>query len=203
MLAEHLQWHLLDSGALYRVLALAAKKNQIDLEEITELTELGKKLDVKFNEKSGDIFLDSIAVTTQIRTEECGADASIVAAVPSVREALHMRQRAFKAPPGLIADGRDMGTVVFPEAELKLFLEASPLERAKRRQLQLKAQGFDGSLDDLFAEISRRDERDRKRAVSPLVPAKDAIVVDTTQMGIQEVFKFALLKAEQRGLIKK
>lgn len=134
------------------------------------------------------ILLDGEDVTGAIRTEACGGLASQISAFPEVRTALLERQRAFKIAPGLVTDGRDMGTVVFPEAELKIFLEASAQIRAKRRQMELKARGLTVSLDDLFIEISERDARDRSRAVSPLVPAQDAIVIDSSDLSIEAVF---------------
>lgn len=198
-LAQALGWHFLDSGALYRVLALAAMKHTVSLENHETLTVLATHLDVVFEEPVG-ILLEGQEVTLTIRTEECGGAASKVAAIPAVREALLERQRAFLAPPGLVADGRDMGTVVFPQANLKIFLEASAQERARRRQAQLKEQHIDVSLDDLFAEIVARDARDRERSISPLVPAADAIVLDTTVMPIQAVFEAVMGQAQQRGL---
>lgn len=203
LLADHLGWHLLDSGALYRVLALAATRHSVQFDNESGLATLASHLDVSFEQESGKVILEGDNVTKTIRTEECGVDASKVSTFKQVRAALLERQRAFLQLPGLVADGRDMGTVVFPDAKLKVFLEASPQERAKRRQLQLKEQGINGSLDDLFAEITARDERDRNRAISPLVPAKDAVVVDTTQLSIHEVYEKVLGMAVSRGLAKK
>ena len=201
-IATHLQWHFLDSGAIYRVLALASKWHEVALDNTKALCDLSAKLDVKFLHDSQQIELEGKEITFEIRTESCGAGASQVAAIPEVRVALLERQKAFKKMPGLVADGRDMGTVVFPEADLKIFLEASPLERAKRRQQQLKEQGLDVSLDELFTEIAKRDKRDRDRAVSPLVPAQDAVILDTTSMSIESVFERVLNEAKNRELAK-
>lgn len=197
-LAARLKWHFLDSGALYRVLGFATAKRGIDWEDEECIAALARDLPVMF--QASAIWLDQEDITLTIRTEQCGAWASQVAAWPKVREALIERQRAFKKQPGLVADGRDMGTVIFPEAKMKVFLEASPEERAKRRQKQLKAQGLDVSLGELFADICARDKRDRERAVSPLVPALDALILDTTLMGIDVVFQRVLQEGERRGL---
>lgn len=202
MLAKTLGWHFLDSGALYRVLALAATRHSVALDNHEALAVLAGHLDVVFKHEPQEILLEGQIVTLAIRTEECGNGASIVAAVPAVRTALLERQRAFLEFPGLVADGRDMGTVIFPEADLKIFLEASPQERAKRRQAQLKQQGIDVSLDGLFAEIQKRDARDKGRSVSPLVPAHDAIVIDTTQMPIETVFAKVMIYVNERILAK-
>jgi len=202
-LADKLGWHFLDSGALYRVLALAAKKHTVSLEDREALSVLARHLDVVFWQTPFQILLEGQNVTLAIRNEECGEMASRVAAIAAVRTALLDRQRAFLERPGLVADGRDMGTVVFPEADLKIFLEASPLERAKRRKAQLKEQGIDVSLDGLFVEIAERDARDRHRPVAPLVPAEDAIVLDTTEMSIQAVFETVLEEAKRRNIVPK
>ncbi len=196
-IAQSLGWHFLDSGALYRVLALAALGHAVSLENHDSLEVLASHLDVIFEKESTKVLLEGQDVTYAIRTEECGGAASKVAAIPGVRQALLDRQRAFLEPPGLVADGRDMGTVVFPNADVKIFLDASAQIRAKRRQLQLKEQGIDVSLDDLFAEITARDERDRHRAVSPLVAASDAIVMDTSSMTIEEVYKAVLAEVKR------
>lgn len=200
-LAHALKWHFLDSGALYRVLALAAIRHAVALDNHQALEVLGLHLDVTFEHEPMRILLEGQDVTLAIRTEECGNAASKVAAIPAVRTALLERQRAFSEPPGLVADGRDMGTVVFPDADLKVFLDASAKIRAIRRQAQLKEQGIDVSLDDLFAEISERDKRDRERAIAPLVAAKDAYVIDSTSMSIQEVFQAVLAEAKKRQVI--
>lgn len=199
-LAQALKWHFLDSGALYRVLALAALGHAVALTNHAALEVLAAHLDVIFEQKSKRILLEGQDVTEGIRTEECGSAASKIAVIPGVRQALLERQRAFLELPGLVADGRDMGTVVFPEAKLKIFLDASSMERAKRRQAELKEKGIDVSLDGLFAEIAARDGRDRHRTVAPLVAAKDAVIIDTTAMSIQEVFDAVMAEARQRGL---
>lgn len=183
-LATELGWHFLDSGALYRILAYAAQRRGIDLDDAGRLAELGRNLPVEFSANSSKILLDDIDISTEIRTESAGNAASRVAAIPAVREALLARQRAFRRPPGLVADGRDMGTVVFPEAPLKLFLTASAEERARRRYNQLIGKGLSASLSTLAADIAERDRRDANRAVAPLRPADDAIVIDTTTLDI-------------------
>jgi len=200
MLAKTLGWHFLDSGALYRVLALASLRHSVAFDNHAALAVLAGHLDVVFQHEPQEILLEGQEVTSAIRTEECGGGASQVAAVPAVRTALLERQRAFLELPGLVADGRDMGTVIFPEADLKIFLEAAPVERAKRRQAQLKRQGIDVSLDGLFAEIEKRDARDRGRNVSPLIPAHDAIVIDTTQMPIDAVYLMVMGHVHERIL---
>ena len=188
-LADWLGWHLLDSGALYRVLALAALRAGTDLDDEQTLVALARDLDVAFerDEKGMRVKLDGEDVSGRIRTEECGNAASRIAAMAAVRAALVERQRAFQQFPGLIADGRDMGTVIFPQAPLKLFLTASPAERAKRRYKQLIEQGISVNLHRLSADITERDERDSKRAASPLKPASDAITIDTTRDDIEAV----------------
>lgn len=188
-LAEWLGWHLLDSGALYRVLALAAIRAGTDLDNEQALAALARDLDVSFKREGAgmQVMLNGADVSGQIRTEECGNAASRIAAMAPVRAALVQRQRAFQRPPGLIADGRDMGTVIFPRAPLKLYLTASPAERAKRRYKQLIEQGISVNLHRLSADITERDERDSKRAASPLKPASDAITIDTTHDDIEAV----------------
>lgn len=183
-LATELGWHFLDSGALYRILAYAAQRRGIDLDDAGRLAELGRNLPVEFSTNSSKILLDDVDISTEIRTESAGNAASRVAAIPAVREALLARQRAFRRPPGLVADGRDMGTVVFPDAPLKLFLTASAEERARRRYNQLIGKGLSASLSTLAADIAERDRRDANRAVAPLRPADDAIVIDTTTLDI-------------------
>lgn len=194
-LASHLGWHFLDSGALYRLLGLAARRQGFELSDEAALESLALNLDVKFvPAEHGDttILLNNHDVTRDIRTEQAGNDASKVAAVPVVRAALLQRQRDFCQLPGLVADGRDMGTTVFPDAPLKFFLTASAEVRAERRYKQLKEKGLDASLTTLLAEIAERDERDRTRSVSPLKPAEDAILIDTSHLGIDEVFAIVL-----------
>ncbi len=191
MLAQDLGWHFLDSGALYRLVALGADKHQIPLDDQAGLARFARDLDVVFtHSQSGeepDVLLENQVVTSELRTETCGNRASQVAAIPAVRQALLDRQRAFAQPPGLVADGRDMGTAIFPDASIKIFLTASAAERAQRRYKQLKQKGFDVSLAALVGEITERDARDSQRQASPLKPATDAIVIDTSAMNITEV----------------
>ncbi|PLR41326.1 (d)CMP kinase [Chimaeribacter californicus] len=196
-LAESLGWHLLDSGAIYRVLALAALHHQVDIQSEEALVPLAAHLDVRFISRNGqiDVILEGEDVSHEIRTETVGNTASQAAAFPRVREALLRRQRAFRDLPGLIADGRDMGTVVFPDAPVKIFLDASAEERARRRMLQLQEKGFSVNFERLLAEIKERDDRDRNRAIAPLVPASDALLLDSTSMSINEVIEKALSHA--------
>ncbi|GIU15014.1 cytidylate kinase [Shewanella sp. c952] len=196
LLAEKLGYKLLDSGAIYRVLALAAIHHNVELDNEESLTLLAAHLDVQFitgNESKGiKVVLEGEDVSTTIRSQECSNAASKVAAFPRVREALLRRQRAFAEVPGLIADGRDMGTVVFPATPAKLFLTASAEERAQRRYNQLQDNGFDVKIDQLLSEIKERDDRDMNRSVAPLVPAEDALVIDTTNISIEDVLAMAL-----------
>ncbi|XKE47168.1 (d)CMP kinase [Halomonas organivorans] len=189
LIAERLGWHLLDSGALYRLTALAAGKHEVSLDDEAGLARIAEGLDVVFLAEEGEarILLEGADATQAIRTEQVGDAASRVAALPAVREALLKRQRDFRQAPGLVADGRDMGTVVFPEAPLKIFLTASAQERARRRHLQLREAGVDASLSSLLKEIQARDARDMQRSVAPLVPADDAVELDTTSLTIPEV----------------
>ena len=193
ILAKRLDWKLLDSGALYRLLAYAAGNHGVDLSNEASLMVMAAHLDVQFiaaaDGQPQRIVLEGDDVTRDIRNEKIGAGASQVAALPAVREALLQRQRAFREAPGLVADGRDMDTVVFPEAALKIFLTASAEERARRRYLQLKAAGNDVSLSSLLDEIRARDERDTQRAVAPLKPAADAIQLDSTELSIEQVLE--------------
>ena len=188
-LAMTLGWHLLDSGALYRSAALTASREGLGLDRPEALAAAVSRMQVEFSSAcdSEATRLDGSDVTAQLRTEKCGAMASRIAAVPEVRTALWVRQRAFAQPPGLIADGRDMGTVVFPEAELKVYLTASPEVRTRRRYKQLIQKGIDVSLPNLSEGIARRDERDANRAVAPLKPAVDARVLDSTGLSPEEV----------------
>lgn len=190
-LAESLGWHLLDSGAIYRVLALAALHHHVDTGSEDALVPLAIHLDVQFVPVQGQlkVILEGEDVSTEIRTETVATAASQLAAFPRVREALLRRQRGFRQAPGLIADGRDMGTIVFPDAPVKIFLDASAEERARRRMLQLQASGFDVKFERLLTEIQERDYRDRNRTVAPLVPAVDALIIDSTAMSIEEVIK--------------
>lgn len=189
-LAQDLGWHLLDSGALYRIVAVAAMERAIEADNEPALGELAGHLDVSFS-FTGDevaILLDGKKVTGKVRSEEAGALASKIAAVPAVRAALVHRQRAFRRLPGLVADGRDMGTVIFPDAGLKIFLTASVEARAGRRYKQLKEKGESVNLTRLFREIKARDLRDQSRSIAPLRPAEDAVIIDSTNMSIDEVF---------------
>ena len=202
-LAEALNFHLLDSGALYRVVGYAASVSGIDWADNDGVTNIARTLDVSFQSSVTGVrvLYAGSDVTESIRSVKGGEGASAVAAIPSVREALLSRQRELACPPGLIADGRDMGTVVFPEAPLKIFLEASVMARAQRRQSQLQQQGEDVSLPRLLEAIEARDLRDRTRAVSPLVPAEDAVVVDSTTMTADDVFAHVMSLVSQKGLV--
>ncbi|MFM2590503.1 (d)CMP kinase [Vibrio sp. TBV020] len=200
LLANKLGFHLLDSGAIYRVLALAAIHHGVDLESEDALVPLATHLDVQFVAE-GDlvkVILEGEDVSGELRKEETGMAASKVAALPRVREALLRRQRAFAEGNGLVADGRDMGTVVFPKAEVKIFLDASAEERANRRLKQLQGKGLDVKFDDLLSEIQERDDRDRNRPVAPLRPAEDALLLDSTTMSIDEVVEKALQYIESK-----
>ena len=190
LLARRLGWHMLDSGALYRVLALAAGRAGIDPDRAAELADLARNLNLEFSGEK--ILLDGEDVSRLIRTESCGNAASKVAAVPEVRAALLDWQRACAKEPGLVADGRDMGTVVFPRADVKIFLTASPEERALRRYKQLKEKGLDANLSNLVAEIRERDDRDRNRSVAPLKAPAAALEVESTALSIDEVLEQVL-----------
>ena len=204
MLADELGWHFLDSGALYRVTGQACLIEGVSWDDHPAVTEVARHLDVSFSAApDGEILVayKGQDVSREIRTEEGGRGASTVAAIASVREALLQRQREFCRAPGLIADGRDMGTVVFPDAPLKFFLTASAEERARRRYKQLIAKGENVSLPRLLEDIQERDARDSSRAASPLVPAEDAIVIDSSATPIPEVFGLVMLKVKDIGLI--
>ena len=190
LIAKDLGWHYLDSGALYRVLAQASIKHGVELGDESSISTLAKNLDVVFLVKSGEleVLLEGWNVTTLIRSEQAGNAASKVAALPLVRSALLERQRDFRRLPGLVTDGRDMGTVVFPDASYKIFLNASAEVRGQRRYKQLKEKGIECNISDLITEISERDERDRNRTVAPLRPAADAIQLDSTSLEIENVF---------------
>jgi cytidylate kinase len=204
LLARKLGWNLLDSGALYRLLAFAARNHGVDLTNEEALKVLAAHLDVQFvtstEQRPQQIFLEGEDVTDAIRNEQVGAGASQVASLPAVREALLQRQHAFLEPPGLVADGRDMGTVVFPGAPLKVFLTARPEERARRRYQQLKDSGVDANLSSLLGEISKRDERDSKRSVAPLKAAPDAICLDSTELSIEQVVERIMGEIAARDL---
>ena len=204
MLADTLGWHFLDSGALYRVTGQACLIEGVSWDDHPAVTEIARHLQVSFRASpSGEILVSYKGrdVSREIRTEEGGRGASTVAAIPSVRDALLARQREFRRAPGLVADGRDMGTVVFPSAPLKIFLTASALERAERRYKQLIAKGENVSLPRLLQDIEERDERDSSRDVAPLVPAEDAIVIYSTATSIEDVFAQVMQKVKERGLI--
>ena len=199
--ARALGWSLLDSGALYRLVALAGRQAGVSLDDGLRLAQLAEMSDIRFSsdDSGGEaVWLDGREVTGAIRTEEAGNDASKVAALPGVRAALLERQRRFAVPPGLVADGRDMGTVVFPQAEVKIFLTASAVERAARRHKQLKEKGVAATLAALSLEIAERDLRDMNRAISPLVPSADAVLLDTTAMSVDAVVERVLEVARER-----
>lgn len=191
-IAEQLGWHLLDSGAIYRLLALATLRRGMAAEDTAGICQLAQSLDIDFpvtGDLAGEVLLDGEVVTAAIREEATGARASELAALPLVREALLARQKAFRQPPGLVADGRDMGTVVFADAPLKIFLTASAEERARRRYNQLMQQGVSANLADLLQELRARDERDSNRRVAPLKPANDAVIIDSTALSVEAVIK--------------
>jgi cytidylate kinase len=199
--ADALGWHLLDSGALYRIVGVVCHQHGVDL-KAPDLEQraaaIARGLNIQFD---GDaVEVDGADLTDEIRTEDAGAQASRVAALGAVRDAVLDVQRAFRRAPGLVADGRDMGTVVFADAPLKFFLEASAEERAQRRYKQLKNKGLSVSLPGLLAQILERDERDRGRTIAPLKPAVDAIVIDSTSMSISAVFDTVMDAVRQRGL---
>lgn len=184
-LTQHTNFHLLDSGAIYRALAFGAVKNSIALDDVATLVSLAETLPVKF--VSSKIMYEDEDVTSKVRTEEIAGVASTVAVIPEVRAALMARQKAFATAPGLIADGRDMGTVVFPDADLKLYLTASAAIRAERRVKQLKIQGVDANIGQITRDIEKRDDRDLNRKTAPLKPAEDAIIIDTSTLDIDQV----------------
>ncbi|MAQ02449.1 MAG: cytidylate kinase [Alteromonadaceae bacterium] len=194
LIAEKLGWHLLDSGAIYRVLAVAAMHHDLPVDDESAVVPLASGLDVSFeiDNEQRRVVLEGEDVTDDIRTEEVGAVASQIASLARVREALLRRQRAFQQDPGLVADGRDMGTVVFPDANVKLFLTASAEARAERRYNQLKDKGLDVNIARLLTDIKARDDRDANRSIAPLVPAEDAVVIDSTDLDINQVFESAM-----------
>lgn len=188
--ASYLNWHILDSGALYRIVALAIERHQIDWDDEVKIIEIIPKLNIDFQIDRVDrqiIYLNEVDVTKDIRGEKCGNNASRIAKFSQVRFELLSLQRKFIRFPGLVADGRDMGTIVFPEAILKIFLTASASERSKRRYKQLKEQGINVSLTAILRDILIRDERDEKRAIAPLVPAQDAVTIDSSDLSIEDV----------------
>jgi len=190
-LADYLGWHFLDSGALYRLTALAVMKKQVPLDDEVALGGVAASLDIRFETNGNNVraVLDGQDVTDRIRQEDTGVLASRISAIAAVRAALAGRQRRFRRLPGLVADGRDMGTVIFQDAELKIFLTASAGCRAERRYKQLKDKGENVNLTRLFREIKARDLRDQSRSIAPLRPAEDAVIIDSTDLSIEEVFE--------------
>jgi cytidylate kinase len=213
LLVHQLGWSLLDSGALYRLVGLAAEQQHVSLDDEAAVAVLALNLNVAFqvtdyNDQHTDetvfqpasVLLDGIDVSAKVRTEHCAVLASKIAVYPTLRDALKTLQRRFAKPPGLVADGRDMGTVIFPDAALKIYLSASAQERAKRRYKQLLAQGQCVTLDALLADIQQRDQRDTQRAVAPLRPASDALVIDSSHLTINEVLAQVIAACRARGL---
>ena len=202
-LASHLGFHLLDSGALYRIVGFAALDQGVAWDDEASVTQIARDLDVSFvtTDLGVRVIYCGRDVTEPVRSVRGGEGASAVAAIPTVREALLARQRELAVAPGLIADGRDMGTVVFPDAPVKIFLEASAMARAQRRQSQLQLQGEDVSLPRLLEAIEARDTKDRTRSVSPLVPAEDAVIVDSTDLTADAVFERVLSHTVAKGIV--
>lgn len=205
IIAGKLGWHLLDSGALYRLTALAAERKGVAFDDEAALAEVARNLDIAFlpgaENEPVSVMLDGEEVSKEIRTETTGNNASIVAALNPVRDALLQRQRDFRQAPGVVGDGRDMGTVVFTDAPLKIYLTASADERARRRVKQLQDKGIDARFQAILSEIQTRDERDMNREVAPLKPADDAITLDTTEMSIPEVVTQIIDLAKARALV--
>ena len=201
IIAQKLDWHLLDSGAIYRAFAIVASNNDIKIGDIDNLLKLANNFDISFklnsNHEPLNVYLNNVEVSSELRTEKTAALASQFAKIESLRKVLLVKQRQFKKLPGLVADGRDMGTVVFPDAPFKVFLTAEVEERAKRRLKQLQETGIAGNISHTLAEVQKRDERDVNRQHSPLMPAKDALIIDTTNLTINEVITkvMALIKA--------
>jgi len=201
IIAQKLDWHLLDSGAIYRAFAIVARDNVIKIDDIDGLLKLANNFNISFKLNSNhgplNVYLNNVEVSSELRTEKTAALASQFAKIESLRKVLLVKQRQFKKLPGLVADGRDMGTVVFPDAPFKVFLTAEVSERAKRRLKQLQESGIAGNISHTLAEVQKRDERDVNRQHSPLKPAKDALVIDTTNLTINEVITkvMALIKA--------
>ncbi|WP_459659847.1 (d)CMP kinase [Acinetobacter calcoaceticus] len=204
-LAAHYQYHLLDSGALYRLLGLSLHKHDL-LEkldsQLDECIQYARQLDIKFETSVAGIlvFLDGEDVSQTIRTERVGEYASKVAAIPELRQALFERQRAFAQNPGLVADGRDMATAIFPEANAKIYLTASAESRAERRVKQLQGMGLDAKINDILANIQARDKRDMEREVAPLKPAEDAYIIDSSELTIDQVFKLMVDYVDSRTI---
>lgn len=199
-LATELGFDFLDSGAIYRILAFSAQKQGIDFNDEAKLAEIALNLNTEFRVEKGEVqvILDDVNVGDEIRSAQAGQNASKIAIYPQVREALLQRQRNFSTPKGLIADGRDMGTIVFPDAQIKFFLDASAEERTKRRLKQLQEKGFNANFDEILKEIKERDFRDRNREIAPLKPAADAVLLDSTDLSIDEVIKQALAHIHQK-----
>ena len=195
LVAAELGWHLLDSGALYRIVAAMARRQAIDLTDEKSLVAMIPNLQIAFDGDRVDVNGDDLS--DEIRTEEAGVAASQVAALPEVRDSILTLQKSFQRAPGLVADGRDMGTVVFPQAATKIFLDASAEVRANRRYKQLKNKGLSVNLRDLLEQIQERDARDRGRAVAPLKPAADALIIDSTQMTIEEVLQMIMAEVSK------
>jgi len=201
IIAQKLDWHLLDSGAIYRAFAIVASNNDIKIDDIDGLLKLANNFDISFklnsNHEPLNVYLNNVEVSSELRTEKTAALASQFAKIESLRKTLLVKQRQFKKLPGLVADGRDMGTVVFPDAPFKVFLTAEVEERAKRRLKQLQETGIAGNISHTLAEVQKRDERDVNRQHSPLKPAQDALVIDTTNLTINEVITkvMALIEA--------
>ena len=191
IVAQKLNWHQLDSGAIYRAFAIAAMDCSIGMDNLDSLLELASKLDLEFKSNSDhaplNVYLDKVDITTKLRTEKTATIASKYAQLAPLRKVLLIKQRQFQKPPGLVADGRDMGTVVFPNALFKVFLTADPKERARRRLKQLQVGGNAGNILHTLTRVQKRDERDKNRVHSPLKPAKDALMIDTTNLTIDEV----------------
>lgn len=199
LLASELGWHILDSGSLYRLVALVASRINV-LDDVTQVVEIARNLELNYVVEDGQLraFLKSEDVTDSLRREEIGVMASTIATIPELRQMLLARQRACARAPGLVADGRDMGTVVFPQAVLKIFFTASRDVRAKRRYKQLKDKGIDANLPQLVIELEQRDERDSSRSASPLIAAADAVTIDTTSLGVEDVFNEVMKLVGQR-----
>lgn len=202
-LAQHLSWHFLDSGSIYRALAHALMLANITPEEETLVTRYAQTLDLRFTNdldvEHTQTWLGNLDITSEIRSEECGQLASIVSVYPAVRAALFDKQRNFRQHPGLVADGRDMGTIIFPDAPLKVFLTATPEERANRRAKQLKKKGEDVNIERILSDVIARDHRDQNRSVAPLKPANDAIVIDTTALSVDQVLSQVMQYVAQLG----
>ena len=204
LVAKKLGWHLLDSGALYRLTALAASKHGVELDNEDSVAVLAKHLDVQFipqDEGLVHTILEGEDVSTDIRTEQVGSMASKVASLPAVRQALLERQRDFAQAPGVVADGRDMGTVVFPDAPVKIYLTASAEERAKRRFLQMQEKGVDSDIEEILRDIQERDDRDMNREIAPLKPAVDSLVVESTNMSIEQVLDVVMTELKRADLV--